>query len=228
VPTGISWGSNNAPVQVRRASGDLGVQKPGKPSPDNPYTAATEKIVSDLAYALGLPVPPATLWDRGSSAGAPRFVVVSAWAFNAPVNWGQAQASLSPDQRNFMIRAASAMVPFEMWIGAQDRQNDSNVLVDGAAPAGQAYAAWIDYAFALDHTWKGNLVPASVVAPMFPPVGVADSPTMKTSADEIVNLEAAVIEAIVNRVPAEYLPRAVADNIIRNLIGGRAAVRALL
>jgi hypothetical protein len=227
-PTGTGWGTNNSPVQVSKPSGDLGVQKPGKPVPDNPHTAATEKIVADLAYALGLPVPPVTLWDRGGGAGDPRFVAVSAWAFTAPLTWGQAQASLSQGQRNSMLRAASAMIPFEMWVDAQDRQNDGNVLVDGASPAGQVYAAWIDYAFALDHTWKGNLAAVTHVATMFPPVGVPDGPTMKASADEILGLNDGAIVAIVNRIAIDYLPRSVADNIIRNLLSRRAPVRALM
>src|SRR5260221_12834623 len=75
--TGVVWGTNNAPIQVGNATSVLGVQKPGHDHPDNPNTAATEKIVADLAYHLRLPVPPATLSDRGAAAGAPRYVAVS-------------------------------------------------------------------------------------------------------------------------------------------------------
>jgi hypothetical protein len=91
VPTGIGWGNtNNRPIQVATASGLTGVQKPGHAAPSNPHTAATEKIVGDLAHQLRLPVPPVTLWDRGAVAAAPRFVAVSAWAFTDALTWGQA------------------------------------------------------------------------------------------------------------------------------------------
>ena len=42
----------------------LGFAKPSV-SPGLVPVAAQEKIVSDLAYDLGLPVPPVLLWDRG-------------------------------------------------------------------------------------------------------------------------------------------------------------------
>jgi hypothetical protein len=59
-PTGPSWGTNNGPLQVSNPDGFLGVQKPGRDGVTNPFTAATEKIVADLAGAIGLPIPPVT------------------------------------------------------------------------------------------------------------------------------------------------------------------------
>jgi hypothetical protein len=47
-------------------------------------------------------------------------------------------------------------------------------------------------------------------------------------ADKIAAVDNALIEGIVNRVPSEYLPRNVAENIIRNLISRRATLRAAL
>ena len=102
------------------AAGNAGVQKPGKIGVTNPHTAATEKIAEDLSKLVGLPVPAITLDDRGAAAGEPRFVAVSAWAFEAPVTWAQAEPQLSPAQKASLIKAASAIIPFELWIGAAD------------------------------------------------------------------------------------------------------------
>jgi hypothetical protein len=228
VPTGIGWGhTNNRPVQVATPSGLIGVQKPGLVSPTNPNTAATEKIVADLAHHLGLPVPPVTLWDRGASASPPRFVAVSAWAYTNALTWGQADPGMSPQQRTELVPWASAMVPFESWISAGDRQNPGNMLV-GISPGGEVLGAWIDYAFALDFVWKGNHMTQCDVPPLYPAVGLPLRDVMIEVADGIVGMDNAIIEGIVNRVPSEYLPRAVADNIIRNLLSRRASVRALL
>lgn len=227
-PTGIGWGhTNNRPVQVTTPSGLIGVQKPGHGNPTNPQTAATEKIVADLAHHLGLPVPPVTLWDRGTSAPLPRLVAISAWAYTNAITWGQAEPGMTPPQRAALVPWASAMVPFECWISAADRQNPGNVLI-GVDPSGEVLGAWIDYSFALDHIWKGNNMPQCHVPPMYPPVGAPLQDAMIEVADRIVGIDNATVEGIINRIPSEYLPRPVADNIARNLLSRRAGVRALL
>jgi hypothetical protein len=94
--TGQQWPTNNQPVQVVNGAGQLGVLKPNTLVPSNPYTAATEKIVADLAYLLGLPVPPISLWDRGNAQN-PRYVAVSAWAFENVLTFAPSQpAAPSP------------------------------------------------------------------------------------------------------------------------------------
>jgi hypothetical protein len=225
--TGVAWSTNNGPLQVVNAAGTVGVQKPGVDGVTNPLTAATEKIVADLAHLLQLPVPPVTLWDRGAGI-SPRYVSVSAWAFETTLTWQQAEPLLSPDQKAALIPSASAIAPFECWIEASDRQNGGNALVS-VEGNGDVLGAWIDYAFALDFAWKGNHMPTcQLIPPLYPPVGAAAAEVMKEVADKIASVENAAIEGIVNRIPSEYLPRPIADNIIRNLLSRRASVRALL
>ena len=157
-PTGRSWHTNNGPIQVRNGAGLVGVQRPGHGNPSNPHTAATEKIVADLAHLVGLPVPPITLWDRGEAASLPRYVAVSAWAFADAATWAEGSPALTPQDQASLLPWASAMIPFEEWIAAQDRQNAGNVLITKRAN-GDVAGAWIDYAFALDHSWRGNQMP---------------------------------------------------------------------
>jgi hypothetical protein len=118
------------------------------------------------------------------------------------------------------------MIPFEIWISADDRQNASNVLV-GIEQTGEATGAWIDYAFSLDHTWKGNNHLACALTPLYPPVGPPDTGIMKSSAQRIAAVDNSTVEAIINRIPPDYLPRGAADNIIRNLLSRRPTVSAL-
>ena len=227
--TDIKWASENGPIQVVNAAGLRGVQKPGHDHPRNPHTAATEKIVADLAHALKLPVPPVTLFDRGPAiTQPPRYVAISAWAYDDVLTWGQADPSVTEEQRAALAVWASAMLPFESWIAADDRHNPGNMLV-GTAPDGTIVGAWIDYAFSLDLFWRGNLVEPCHVGKMYPPVAAQPDPAaMKEVAERISAMENATVEEIVNRVPAEYLPRASADNIVRNLLARRASVRALV
>jgi hypothetical protein len=222
--TGTSWATNNGPLQVSDQNGFLGVQKPGRDGVTNPHTAATEKIVADLAGVVGLPIPPVTLWDRGAAAGPPRFVAVSAWAFSSALTWAQAEALLTPEQKLSIVGAASAVLPFEVWVSAQDRQNPGNMLVDGDLVGSQARGAWIDYSFSLEYVWKGNLDVSTNVPPLYPPVGALDVSRAREAAAAISNVDPVTIESIVNRVPEDYLPKAAGQNIIRNLLARRAAV----
>lgn len=200
-------------------------QKPGIPSPTNRYTAATEKIVADLAYILDLPVPPVTLWDRGATA-EPRYVCVSANAFDEPFTWHQIEGLLTREQLQQLVRPASAMLPFEEWISADDRQNPGNVLV-GFGPNRDAIGAWIDYAFSLDHSWRGNARPNCDVREIYPRVGMPDTHAMKSTAERIAAVDSKTIEEIINRVPSHYLPSGVAENIRRNLLLRQSAVHKL-
>ena len=203
------------------------MQKPGTAATSNPHTAATEKIVADLAYLLKLPVPPVTLWDRGSASGAPQFVAVSAWAYDGVVTWGQIEATATPAQKASLLDAASSMVPFEAWIGAQDRANGGNVLASDDT-AGGLRGAWIDYAWSLDYTWAGNRNPDCIIGQMYPMVGAQQRDAMMQVVDGIESLDGSAIEQIVNRIPSNFLPRQIADSILQNLLSRRATLRSKL
>jgi hypothetical protein len=224
--TGLRWDTMDRPSQLDNGKGIYGVQKPGIPNPWNPHRAATEKIVADLAFVLDLPVPPVTLWDRGPDAGEPRFVSVSAWAFEQPFTWRQIEAFLTREQLQQMVRPASAMIPFEEWVGATDRQNGGNVLV-GFGPDDEAVGAWIDYGFSLHHVWRGNSSPDCSVRDMYPACGTPDKEAMKSSAERIAAVDRKTIEGIINRVPPDYLPAGVAENIRENLFLRQSAVHEL-
>lgn len=221
--TGEQWATNTGPIGVENAAGLKGVQKPGNNLQPQLYIAATEKIVADLAHFLQLPVPPVTIWDRGLGAGDPRFVAVSAWAQVGVLQWQQVMMTVTPEQQMALCPAASAMVPFETWIGAQDRQNGGNMLV-AVDSSGAVQGYWIDYAFSLNHSWVGNKHHTCQVAPMYPSVGSVDDAVVRDVTAKIMALSDATITEIVNRIPEECLPRPIADIILDNLLGRRASL----
>lgn len=233
-PTGIHWPTNTAPLQLVNAGGLLGVQKPGPvdgPDPEytaprNPHTAATEKIVADLAFVLGLPIPPVILWDRGREASGERYVAVSAWAFQQPMSWRDAEPTLNAAQRSALVPQASAIVPFEIWIGATDRRNAGNVLIS-VDSLQQSRGAWIDYAYALGYGANGKSEDSRALVPLFPPVGGPNIEMMKAVADAIAALSDEVIDRVVSRIPSEYLPHGVAQSIMRGLLSRQPLVKEL-
>lgn len=125
-----------------------------------------------------------------------------------------------------LVPAMSAMVPFEAWIAAGDRQNGGNVLV-AVLPTGEPVAAWIDYAFSLDHAWERNLHTTCTLPPCYPPLGEPDPAIMKEIACRIEAMKDEEIEGVVNRIPGNCLEKAVRDSICANLLERRAAVRGL-
>lgn len=220
--TGVGWGhTNTKPIEVKNAADYKAVQKPGNPTKGN-LIPAREKIAADLAYIVGLPVPPVVLRDIGGGT----FVAISGMAFETSVTWGQAKGGLGGVQGAALIDAASAMLPFEAWIDAQDRHNEGNVLI-GLMPSGEPIPAWIDYAFSMDLVWGGNLKTACTLSPVYPPVGAVNPALMTEVAERILAIKDEDIEGVVKRIPRECLPEPVADIICQNLLARRAPVRAL-
>jgi hypothetical protein len=87
-PTGKTWGSESKPFMVSGA-GVLGIAKPGEVKGDGIARAAHEKIASDLAYHLDLPIPPVVLWRRlPCPAGAHPCCSISAIAYAQPLDLG--------------------------------------------------------------------------------------------------------------------------------------------
>ncbi len=152
--TGKKWATNSQPVEVSNQNNIRGVAKPGALINDRCLRAAHEKIVSDLAYVLGLPIPPVVLWDRGEGHVGARHAAISAWAFPRANEWPVARPRLNPAQIEKAKQIAGAMRAFDTWIAASDRKGD-HVLVSDDGIEDTISLAQIDYAFALSYEWCG-------------------------------------------------------------------------
>lgn len=117
--------TESSPFRVSRDDDGLeGLAKPGVKKSDAIARAAHEKIASDLAYHLGLPVPPVILWDRGEDCESERYVSVSAWAFSPALSWQEVQGQLTHAHKSQAAPIVSAVLAFETWISAEDRKSD--------------------------------------------------------------------------------------------------------
>jgi hypothetical protein len=122
---GFFGGSESNPFKV--SSGELlAIAKPGRKKTDSICRAAHEKIASDLAFELKLPVPPVILGDLADlkDGDRERYVAISAWAFPQPLPWGQGAIALTDQHMTEASQVMSAMQAFETWISAGDRKAD--------------------------------------------------------------------------------------------------------
>jgi hypothetical protein len=149
-PTGKRWATNSQPFEVSNQNNIRGVAKPGAIINDRCLRAAHEKIVSDLAYVLSLPIPPVVLWDCGEAHVGDRYTAISAMAFARANEWPIARQRLTAAQTAGASRVAGAMRAFDTWVAASDRKGD-HVLVRDDEAKDAIGIAQIDYAFALSY-----------------------------------------------------------------------------
>jgi hypothetical protein len=211
--------------------------KPGKTPTAHPTLprAAIEKIASDLAFVLGLPVPPAILWHREN---APRgqgrrcclslvpFVPVHEWKtirLNAIV-----EAQLIPA----LVDAASGMSVLDTWLDNHDRANlrnlvvsrDPSVLVDGKP---LVRAAYLDFSFSMSGPWNAKMERDLAVA-CCPPGMVPNVQAIDRVVARIEGLDWGVVEQIVQRIPDEYMQAADRDLIVTTLRARRPKLRGIM
>jgi hypothetical protein len=228
-PTGKTWPTNSQPIEVTNQNNLRGVAKPGNLIADKCLRAAHEKIVSDLAYILGLPVPPSILWDRGTGHVGDRYCAISAWAFIKAIEWPHAKSKLKPKQIELAKVAAGAMRAFDTWIAASDRKGD-HVLVNDDGNEDVIGIAQIDYAFALSHEWAGGAGTPAEPRGAFPDGIGFDVAASAEIADAIEKLKEPRLKEIVYRVPVEYfsaIPNA-QDVIFSTLLSRRAKLKGWL
>lgn len=185
------------------------------------FRAANEKIASDLAYDLRLPVPPVVLIEPQG-----RKCSVSSIPFRAPWKWGHVKtlpdiAAMTPR----VSQISSAMVVFDTWVDNSDRSNDGNVIVSAALPDPPG-VAYIDYAYSLAKDWGEQQAPdiAAVRGP-FPQVGELDRDLVNEAIGKIADLKDSHIRQVVTRIPDEFLPEARRNVVADGLIARRDRLR---
>jgi hypothetical protein len=166
-----AWKPNGRTFQGE--SGSIGVTngvrndvaKPGKKlqgGNERICYATHEKIVSDLAFQLGLPVPPVVLWHRADATDVQwPWCSISAWAFPGARMFSELNATIPPEHRGTAREALSAMVAFDAWVGVEDR-NTGNLIVDGDYKSPQP-AACIDYCWSLSKHWTKGSYPRTFI-----------------------------------------------------------------
>lgn len=227
-PNGRKFGGESQTIGVTNGKRN-DVAKPGRALANAQICyAAHEKIVSDLAYQLRLPVPPVILWDRADAKAQEwRWCSISAWAFPGARKFAELGATIPAASRGRSQQSLSAMVAFDCWVGVEDRNND-NLVVDADYKSEQP-TAHIDYSWSLSHNWtKGNFPRAGTLHQYCTPLGGLLRDEMKATADQIAGLDKGTIQMIVSRIPGEFLPKDCAELIIEGLVTGQQAIHGAL
>lgn len=208
-----------------------GYAKPSRfPGPKNPDeignpTAAHEKIVSDLAYELRLPVPPVILWDRGEKvAKAPRQCCVSALPFWPAHPWRYVLQTPKAAARWLPVLSsgASAMGVFNSWLGNVDRVNGENLILSEALPDGALGFAYIDFTRTMSLRWREG--PPSMQVALdthFPGSAPLDNEAIRATLSAICNLQEGTIRQIVRGIPEGFLSPRRSACIVDGLLGRR-------
>jgi hypothetical protein len=115
----------SASSHVLSSSGRRGAGKPAHATDGTPR-AAHEKIASDLAYHLGLPVPAVCLWTNPTDGAR---YAVSVWAFSQALTWADMIPKLTAPFLQNAGKVFSAARVFQTWIADSDHNgNGGNVL----------------------------------------------------------------------------------------------------
>lgn len=206
------WLAQCGPIQC--------VAKPGTP---NKPRAAIEKIVSDLAFHLGLPVSPTILWNRGE--GDPRHFALIAWAFEPFLVWDKAVGLLTEEEKNALIPVFSAIKAFEMWISADDRGSKHSLVYVADKKCGPQ-VAFIDYAYSLCHHWNQDDHPNTKNRAFMPMA--EDRGAICQVVERIAQLDEGTVNQVVNRIPEDFLPSDKRGFVVQNLLSRRHRLPQML
>lgn len=194
---------------------------------DRADVIAREKIASDLAFDLGVSVPPVVL-----TKGIDSLYSASLEFSTSTHDWSAAHDSARVrqrlgDMRQVPFQAARGLA-FDTWVGQSDHGGDScdNVLA-AASTSGVASLVFLDYATSLG---RGLPLPSSQAAP-FPSslLELVDVDELESTVSRIEGLELSTLQDVVGRlrgVPADPT----VEGVERGLLGpeGRGAILGLL
>lgn len=209
---------------ITRSDGLRGIAKPALQNGDMPR-AAHEKIASDLALEVGVPVPPVILWTDPLNK---EHYAISAMAFEQTMTWAQSQHLRSPvfDENCKEIFAGGFV--FHNWIGDGDHGGHAgNLVVDMDSGEDLPGVAFIDHAFSMSQSWTAS-APIQPIGSYYCPIADLPLKAMVDAVERARSVRVGRIEEIVRRIPLEFLSQHRADIIIRNLIERREQLTAAL
>lgn len=200
--------------------------------------AAREKIASDLAFDLGVTVPPVLLYRRDGAGSDEVNVCVSLRMFRAQFSWSQVCDFLDrPESETRALlsarlsEAASKGLVFDTWVGQGDHNDHPhNILFGYDTNDYKSLNSFIflDYAMALGYGglwWDGRFAEVAEIG--FPPkmLDVLDRSIVDQTVDAIERYSDDVIAEIVGRVPTSHLPAEEGAVITDGLRARRSLVR---
>jgi hypothetical protein len=211
-----------------------GYAKPSKIDASYPR-AAHEKIAADLAFELGLPLPPVLLhrWPSVPPQGDQPFVAISLMPFLNAHKWQLIVAIPAvADQMKLELKpVASALVPFDTWLDNGDRPNPGNLIVskDAADPTKPLRVAYIDYSNSMFCEWRSRPFTDIPPRPIYPTDQKdADAKVLEDMLKRIEALGQDTIKGIVDRIPDDFAPPTTRSQIFNGLLHRQSRVRLAL
>jgi hypothetical protein len=201
--------------------------------------AAREKIASDLAYDLGLPVPPAVLVPHPGSPPLPGGAIVSLVMY--PVQWAWEQVRFSNPSDDWLqalltkvfAESSAGMLVFDTWLGQSDHDDHPHNVVLGSDPKNptDVRLVYLDFARSLgcEGIWKNGAWKDVVQVPF--PKRVGETVTdyaIRSAISNVLTLQEETIRDVVHRIPDDYLDPGQKLTIADGLIGRRGLLEAAL
>ena len=224
----VGGGTSAVPI-IMRQSNRRAHAKPARVGGDG-TAVACEKIASDLAFRLGLPLAPVLLSRQtdGKAIQLPGIVALSFHTFAQPRSWNGDFNTIPPDHHARVRKALSAIYVFHAWIDDHDHNwSENNALIE--VGANQTSLVFFDYSYSLIHEWKP---PAA--APVRPwatppqPYAPLEMDAVNAVLERINELRVDDLGAIIGRIPPDCLAPDLRDRLPQALDDRRRALRQLL
>jgi len=212
---------HEAAEEPRLAISRSGVTGYAKRCPPGRPEAANEKIASDLAMVLKIPVPPVVLWQDEQE----EIYSISMQAFPCTINWGQATTLIADPQfqKNCRPIFAAAYV-FHCWIDDGDHDGSPrNVIVNKTSSVSLPEVAFVDHTICLH--WGAVLDQPIKHRTAGYGFGFENgcgqnpaAPEISAPVNWITELSPHDINAIVDKIPEHYLAANFRKNIAPGLL----------
>jgi hypothetical protein len=228
IGTRAGGGSIAFPVRLK-ASGRLAWVKPAVAAGDNARTAAHEKIVADLAYALGFAIAPVALSRMTKGHGLPPIVALSFAALKQPKSWSGVLATLTDTHKAALRPQLSAILALHCWIDDHDHDwNEGNALFE-CDSNGAARTVFFDYGHSLTHQWTPPAAaPVRDWKRRNGPYSYTEKSEIIHAIEPIGKLAVKDLEAIIKRIPPDCLAPDLGTHLITALDQRRAQLGTLL
>jgi hypothetical protein len=226
----LGGGSVAFPVQVKGPFCAAWV-KPAVAAGDNATTAAHEKIVADVAHALGFPVAPVMLSTKtqGKSVPLPNTVALSFATLGQARPWNGIAPTMTNDHKRALCPQMSAMFALHCWIDDHDHNwNESNAQFECNAD-GSASAVFYDYGHSLTHQWAPPAAaPIRDWKQRQGPWAITEMSEIIHAIELIEKLAVKNLEAIIKRIPSDCLAPDLGNLLITALDQRRAQLKVLI
>lgn len=213
------WTGSHDGARLVDMAGDRKAWVKPKPAKASKTLVAREKIVSDLAMLLGLPVPPVVI--RRPMAGWPHYTATS-----LVCSTGKPWKDGGKDKIATLAPFIESLFPLWVWTADEDHNNHPDNLMWELGGGGPVVLS-IDHAHALNFNGHGNVLTITPCQGYGTATLSGCAAVRAEIADRIEALDWAKIEHVVRRL-GELLTPSEQDAIVELLRARRGELRSLL